>query len=285
MAQDLTQTRIAQEDISQQIEREVRTLWRTLLRGVIRGAELIVSAIPILCIAATVVAQLLYAGYNPWQDAISSLVWGRYGSIQTAAFYLLGFSIMVLAIKMFLKAKQRVLKTGIIALAITGLGMVMVGIFPAARSGFPQTIISAIHLNVSSALIFLFPIACFVMAPRLKECFSHRWLSAYTLISGILGVVFMMVEGFFHLTGRGWMGTFERLEILNGIAWVQTVTILTLINNRKKRPVTTIGLQKNHKEEKGSRRASTVLKTAALTAVCALVLFPVIQNLLELRQK
>ncbi len=277
MVQNLTQTKFSPEEITGQLEQEVRSLWRMMPRGILRGAELLVSAIPVLCIIATVIAQVLYTGYNPWQDAISSLVWSPHGAIQTAVFYLLGFSVLILAVKLFFKAKQTVLKTGIIALALTGVGMVMVGIFPAARNGFPQTVISDIHLNTSSALIFLFPIACFIMAPKLKECFSRRWLSTYTLISGILGIVFIGVEAWLHFAGRGWMGTLERLEILNGIAWVQTVTILTLNNSSQKRPETAGELKNAAKSEAKPRRTSRIIRAAALTALCALILVPAIQ--------
>jgi hypothetical membrane protein len=252
---------------------------------VVRNAEVAASAIPILCVLGTVLAQVLYAGYNPWQEPISSLVWGPYGSIQTAAFYLLGASVLILAIKLFAKAKTINLKVGVILLGLVGVGMVMIGIFPAARTGFPNTIINAIHLNVSSVLFCLFPVVCFVLAPKLKECFSHRWVTIYTWAAGILGIVLIAITGGLHYSNLGWIGTMERLVLLNGLVWVQTVTILTLKNNNKKRPLTAGELQTIKKEEIKPRRASTILKTAALTAVCALVLFPAIQSVLQFHQK
>jgi hypothetical protein len=208
---------------------KLRATWRTI----VRIAELTVSALPFICVLATVIAQLLYTGYNPWQEPVSSLVWSPYGALQTAAFYLLGFSIIILAGKLFPRAKARISKAGVIVLALTGIGMVMVGIFPAGRAGFPDTIINTIHLNLTAILICLFPAGCFILAPKIRESFSHKWVSVYTWIAGFLGVTLIGIITGLHFNNLGWMGTLERLMLLNGLIWVQVITILTLKKVKK----------------------------------------------------
>lgn len=208
---------------------KLRIIWRT----VIRIAELAVSALPLICVLATFIAQMLYDGYNPWQEPKSSLVWSPFGALQTAAFYLLGFSIIILAGKLFPRSKAVLSKAGVIVLTLTGIGMVMIGIFPAGRAGFPDTIINVIHLNLTTILICLFPAGCFILAPKMRESFSHKWVSVYTWAAGFLGVTLIGIITGLHFNNLGWMGTLERLMLLNGLIWVQVITILTLKKKQK----------------------------------------------------
>jgi len=200
------------------------SVWRTILRIV----ELAVAALPFICVLATVIAQLLYAGYNPWQDPVSSLVWSPYGALQTAAFYLLGFSIIILAGKLFPRAKAWISRIGVIVLGLTGVAMVMVGIFPAGRAGFPDTIINTIHLDLTTILICLFPAGCFILAPKMKEYFHLKWVTFYTWAAGFTGVTLIGIITGLHFSNLGGWGTLERLMLLNGLIWVQVITILTL---------------------------------------------------------
>jgi len=206
---------------------------RAICRSIIRIAELAVSALPLICVLATIIAQILFAGYNPWQEPVSSLVWSPYGALQTSAFYLLGFSIIILAGKLFPRARAWISRVGVIVLALTGIGMVMIGIFPAGRAGFPDTIINTIHLNLTTILICLFPAGCFILAPKMKDIFSQKWVSVYTWIAGFLGVTLIGIITGLHFNNLGWMGTLERLMLLNGLIWVQVLTILTLKKRKK----------------------------------------------------
>lgn len=208
---------------------KLRAVWH----AVIRITELATSALPFICVLATIIAQMLYEGYNPWQEPVSSLVWSPYGALQTAAFYLLGFSIIILAGKLFPRSKAAISKVGVIVLALTGIGMVMIGIFPAGRAGFPDTIINTIHLNLTTILICLFPAGCFILAPKMKEAFSRKWVSGYTWAAGFLGVTLIAIITGLHFSNLGWMGTLERLMLLNGLIWVQVITILTLKKTKK----------------------------------------------------
>jgi len=122
---------------------------------------------------------------------------------------------------------------GVIVLAFTGIGMVMIGIFPAGRAGFPDTIINTIHLNLTTILICLFPAGCFILAPKMKDIFSQKWVSVYTWIAGFLGVTLIGIITGLHFNNLGWMGTLERLMLLNGLIWVQVLTILTLKKRKK----------------------------------------------------
>jgi hypothetical protein len=218
--------------------RQISLPWdrlRTIWRSVIRIADLATSALPFICVLATIIAQLLYAGYNPWQEPVSSLVWSPHGALQTAAFYMLGFSIIILAGKLFPRAGAAISKVGAVVLALTGIGMVMIGVFPAGRAGFPDTVINTIHLNLTTILICLFPAGCFILAPKIRQSFSHKWVSVYTWAAGFLGVTLIGIISGLHFNNLGWMGTLERLMLLNGLIWVQVLTILTLKKVKKQK--------------------------------------------------
>lgn len=232
MAKNALQTGLPAGIYSGQISQTWDRL-RAICRSIIRIAELAVSALPLICVLATIIAQILFAGYNPWQEPVSSLVWSPYGALQTSAFYLLGFSIIILAGKLFPRARAWISRVGVIVLALTGIGMVMIGIFPAGRAGFPDTIINTIHLNLTTILICLFPAGCFILAPKMKDIFSQKWVSVYTWIAGFLGVTLIGIITGLHFNNLGWMGTLERLMLLNGLIWVQVLTILTLKKRKK----------------------------------------------------
>ncbi len=171
-------------------------------------------ALPIVCLCGTILVQCLNPCNNPLQHAMSSLVWGKLGFLQTMSFMFFGLIILYLAQKMLLLTKC-LAKVGAAMLALTGLILILTGVFPEKYPDLPATSVHTLHLLTSSIVICLFPLSCILMARH----FHSKRIRVYTLITGIVGMALTWLQGALYYSGLGWMGTFERLEYINGLVW------------------------------------------------------------------
>ncbi len=195
----------------------------------LRALELTVTSIPFIFLAISALIQFTHPGYNPWQDAISTLVWGPWGWVQTALFFLLAFSVIAQVIKLSIRAAQTVrLRIGIASFALMGVAFILIGLHPTDIPGAPPSPTGVVHLQTSAALIFLFPLTCFLVAPELRLGFRQKWLRPYTRTAGAVGFALIAATAVFVTGNHGWVGLLERLMVLNGLAWMQVIGILAL---------------------------------------------------------
>jgi hypothetical protein len=191
-----------------------------------RVAGIAATVTIILCVLLTLASQIVHPGYNPLHDAISVLVWGPYGWLQTASFYLLAFSVVVLGAGLFFKADTSArFKIGVIMLILMGIGTIVVSLHPTDIPGSPETTTGIIHTNAAAALVFLLPLACFLMAPHMKKAFSQRWIGRYTYFAGFASVALIAAIAVMVLGNHGFLGAMERLIMANGLMWVQVMNI------------------------------------------------------------
>jgi hypothetical protein len=162
------------------------------------------------------------------KNAISLFVYMPYGWTQIVSFYLLGFSLLAVAVIFHYKTQPK-LGTSSILLAIMALAFFFIGTFPTRLPGAPHTLVSDIHLGASIVIIMAFPLVCFFMVPILKTR-KLRFLYIYTIIAGIFQVLFIFIGGYFisHLTGL-----YERLLISNGQMWIIVVCLNLLFAGLK----------------------------------------------------
>lgn len=182
-----------------------------------------------ICVILTLISQIIHPGYNPLHDTISVLVWGPYGWLQTAAFYLLAFSTIMVGMKLLFKTNTSPLfKVGVVMLILMGIGTIIVGLHPTDIPGTPETKTGLIHIDTAAALVFLFPLACFLMAPYMKKAFSQKWVSRYTYFAGVASVALLAATAVVVLRNIDFVGTTERLIMANGLLWVQVVNIFII---------------------------------------------------------
>jgi hypothetical protein len=162
------------------------------------------------------------------KKAISLFVYMPYGWTQTVSFYLLGFSLLAVAVIFHYKAKPK-LNISSIVLAIMAMAFFFIGAFPTRLPGAPHTFVSDIHLGASIVIIMAFPLACFFMLPIFKAR-RLRFLYIYTIVAGIIQVLFIFVAGYFihNLTGL-----YERVLISNGQMWAIVVCLNLLFAGLK----------------------------------------------------
>ena len=168
------------------------------------------------------------------REAVSSLVFGPYGWVQTAAFYLFGLSLIALTVILYLRVRPR-FKVGFIALGLLGAAFTIIGINHAALPGTAASVSTTIHVGASIFIAAAFPIACLLLGPILKAR-GHRFLRWYTIAVGISSLLFFLIGGAILVLRLSMLGIFERIMLWNGQLWVELVCVQLLIDRYRDRP-------------------------------------------------
>lgn len=174
---------------------------------------------------------VLRPGYSAWQQAISALSLGPGGWIQQANFVVFGICTLCMAF-----AWRKVLKGSVYALVypiirgIEGLALIMVGFFSGDPApGYPPGVVlttPTLHgeIHIIGAYVIVGAMACglFVIAWRFARNSRWRGWVTYSLISGLLTLVFMAFFGAgqnAHSMFTTSAGLFERLATNTETVW------------------------------------------------------------------
>ncbi len=198
---------------------------------------LVVAACPVIFQSASFVLQGFTKGYDPIREAVSTLVLGPYGWVQTVMFYLTGASLIALAIVLHANTRPR-FKWGFMVLALLGAAFTVIGINRAAAPGAEATFSSTLHVGAAIFIAAAFPIACLMLGPILRSR-GHTLLRWYTIIVGVLSLLFFFVGGAVLVLHLSYLGLFERVMLWNGQLWVEMVCLQLLWDRYRARKVTT----------------------------------------------
>jgi len=177
--------------------------------------------------------QYFQTGYDPVREAISALVYGPLGWIQTSVFFLFALSLLALTVLFPLVLRLK-LNAGIIVLALAGIGFIIIGINPSQAPGAELTAPALIHHYTAIAVVFTFPLACFLLAPSLKAR-GYTGLFYYSLGSGTFFVLFLVIGGIVLVQHLSLVGLFERILLWNGQLWVEIVCARLIYGALKQR--------------------------------------------------
>jgi hypothetical membrane protein len=176
--------------------------------------------------SATALLLPLVSEYSFTADYISELAMGRYGYLQTAAFFAVGGSSLALAVGIHVATKGSWgSRIGSAFLGLYGLGGVLAGIFPtdevdAAGRVVSPTSVGSVHMVVA-ALAFVFGIVgMFVLSRTFKR--DARW-RAYWPWSLVLAVIALV--GFFVQSELPWVGLSQRIFVGTITLWLVLVAI------------------------------------------------------------
>ena len=133
---------------------------------------LIISLLGLCIFQLNSFAAYLNSSGNLINNTISSLVYAPNGWFQTVAFYILGISVLALAILLQLKAQVR-LNLGAITLALISFALFLIGTFPTQFPGEP--FMAGVHKWAAITVVILLPIAGFLVAPTFKT-WNYRFL-------------------------------------------------------------------------------------------------------------
>jgi hypothetical membrane protein len=174
------------------------------------------------------VAGAARPGYDPWQQAISTLSLGPGGWLQRANFVMCGVSVIWLALVF-----RKILRGGACATwypcvrAIEGLGLIMIGFFSTDPApGYPPgtleastTLQGAIHLAFTILVVNMMALGLFVISRRFWKDPNFPGWTAFSIVSGLSTFVFMSAFGVSNATNSGYPGLFERLATNTDTVW------------------------------------------------------------------
>ncbi len=176
---------------------------------------------PILFQSLSGALQLTWLGYNPVRDAVSLLVFGPLGWLQTIAFSLFACSLVALAVMLYFHVKAT-FKPGLVVLLLLGVAFAVVAANPTGLPGVKDTITSLTHRNASIFIVTAFPLACFLVAPTLKAR-HHTTLRSFTIGMGVFGLLFLTIGGLILVNRFALVGLYERVLLASGQLWVEFV--------------------------------------------------------------
>jgi len=192
---------------------------------------------PIYFLASNAVAQLLHPNVNPIAITVSFLVFGHYGWIQTSAFYILGVSFIALAAALIIKINSK-LNFGAIVVFLIGVCFILVAGNHVQSPGTIITLSEKIHRDSAIAIVVMSPIACFLLAPSLKAS-GHRGLWIYSIITGAIAVLTVVVGFLIPTAHADFLGIFERILLLNGQVWGEIICLRLIWTAFKSKPAQT----------------------------------------------
>ncbi len=128
---------------------------------------------------------------------------------------------MALTLLFFLVVRVK-FNGGAMMLALAGIGFIIIGLNQAQVPGATPTLTTMIHQYTTVAVLVMFPIACFLLAPGLKAR-GYSGLYYYTLGTGVFFILFFSIGGYILVTRFSLVGIYERILLWNGQLWVEIV--------------------------------------------------------------
>jgi hypothetical protein len=206
--------------------------WLTL--GAIAG----VAGTALMAIA-NIVTIALNPSYSPIQDSISQMGLSQVGWLQSVGFYLFALLLIPFAISLHHGLPQKPwLRISLFIFILISICFVLVGAFHTTPPGMPLGVPDIVHLASAFTVSFLLPLACFFTAPGLRADPRWRRLFFYTLASGILALGCNATIGLTHFQVVPlslWFGLIEWAGLINGIVWMEVISIHFLRLTRKER--------------------------------------------------
>ena len=190
---------------------------------------LIISLLGLCIFQLNSFAAYLNSYGNLINNTISSLVYAPNGWFQTVAFYILGISILALALLLQFKAPVK-LNLGAVILALNGFAFFLIGSFPTQFPGEP--FMAGVHKWAAITVVILLPVAGFLIAATFKT-WNYRFLYKYTITASILQLLLILVGGLFLLLHLELFGLFERVSLLNAQIWLTVICLNFLLAETK----------------------------------------------------
>jgi len=190
---------------------------------------------PLVLIAATLLSNLDYNGYDWLSQTISQLSLGPYGWIERTGFIITGVSSIIFAEALYAGFRpRRSLTAAVLVWLLIGLGFTTAGVFQADTSVIGVASWHGLIHNIAGySLAGVFPFACFLMVPVYKADIHWRNFVAYTIAAGTVGLVMDLsrVTVPWSLLGP-WNGLYERVILLNALVWLELVALKLLTHTR-----------------------------------------------------
>jgi hypothetical membrane protein len=175
-------------------------------------------------------------GYDPAYHPVSALSLGERGWLQITNFVVSGLLMVAFAVglrRALVRGPAAV--WGPVLLSAFGFGLIGSGVFVMdPMRGYPPGTATdgptgswhhAVHDNLGLLVFVSLPVACFVLARRFAvRPVRAMWLT-YSLVTGVLGLVLLVVFGIAWETDHRSAGLIQRVLIAVDWAWVAMLSI------------------------------------------------------------
>jgi hypothetical membrane protein len=149
------------------------------------------AAGPVLFLVVSTLLGLLDPAFDVMTEPVSALAWGPLGWVQTANFYALGAATIAFAVGLYRDLDGRGRMGAAILLSLSGLALIVAGIFKGTPPGAQPTPSGLIHGMAFFWTFIPLPTAYAIAALRLKQ---ERGWNAHALYSAAMpSVVFGLV--------------------------------------------------------------------------------------------
>ena len=187
---------------------------------------------PAIFVLVAGVLGSLQPSYNAYHQTVSALVLGSFGWVQTATFFIFGLLLWIFAWRIYasLVNKNLILKIATALISAVGAGFFIIGIFPTEPQG-ALSLNSIIHLDTVLVISVMFTIVYFLLALSFKNDPFWRSMFIYTMATAFIATV-LIVIGIFWALDSNWTGIYERIFLINGLIWVEVVSLRLLTTCR-----------------------------------------------------
>ncbi|TMB94316.1 MAG: DUF998 domain-containing protein [Chloroflexi bacterium] len=189
---------------------------------------------PIIFISVLTVAGLMRDGYDPVTRFVSDLAIGEAGWLQTANFIAFGALLIVFAAGLRRGlADGPAVRVSVVLLSLSGLGLVLAGLFPTDLAGQPSTAHGEVHF-AASLLTFGTLLAAFFLIARVfdKDVQWARYARYSTRMGIIVGALCLAATAAtpaatfnnFHAGPLApWTGLVQRALFLVAFGWIAVI--------------------------------------------------------------
>ena len=194
---------------------------------------------PVIFLSVLTLAGLMRDGYDPVTRFASDLAIGEAGWVQTANFIALGSLLIVFAAGLRRGlADGSTLRASVVLLCLSGVGLVLAGLFPTDLAGQPSTSHGAVHFAASLLAFGTLLLAFFLIARAFGQ--DARWVryAGYSIRTGIVvGVLCLAATAAApaatfnnHHAGplAAWTGLVQRALFLVAFGWIAVIGLKLL---------------------------------------------------------
>jgi len=199
---------------------------------------------PIVFLSVLTLAGLVRSGYDPVTTYASDLAVGETSWLQTANFIVFGCLVILFAAGLGRGlAGGRALRVSVMLLALSGLGLIIAGVFPTDLIGQPSTGHGAMHFVASILMFGTLDAVFFVIVVPLRQ--DERWAgyARYSTITGVItgGLCLASVAAALPATFNNyeagplaaWTGLVQRALFVVAFSWIAMVGLRLLRISRR----------------------------------------------------
>jgi hypothetical membrane protein len=202
---------------------------------------------PIIFLTVLTLAGPMRRGYDPVTRYASDLAVGETSWLQTANFIVFGCLVIVFAAGLRRGlAGGRALRVSATLLALTGLGLILAGVFPTDLGDQPPTAHGAMHFAASLLMFGTLDAVFFVFGVALRQ--DERWTgyARYSTMTGVIvgGLCLASIAAALPATFNNyqagplaaWTGLVQRALFVVAFGWMAMVGVRLLQVSRTRSP-------------------------------------------------